>query len=173
MFIIAKGVDRSMSVPSELNGIIQQAVHRHMQSIVRTAYTYVQNRQDAEDIAQETFLAYLQQKKIFESNEHEKAWLLRVCMNKSKNLLKSGWQKSRNPLPEDLAVLPPEENTVLSAVLALEEKYRLPTHLYYYEGYALKDIARILSLPQATVGTRLARAKAQLKKQLGGAFDEK
>ncbi len=161
-----------MSVPSELNGRIHQAVRLHMQSIVRVAYTYVHSLQDAEDIAQETFLAYLKTAPAFFSGEHEKAWLLRVCINKCKNQLKSGWQKSRNPLPEDLAVLPREESDVLSAVLALDEKYRLPVHLHYYEGYDLKTIAQLLSLPVATVGTRLARAKTQLKEQLGGAFDE-
>lgn len=159
-------------MPYELNEHIRQAVSTHMQSIVRTAFAYVRNIQDAEDIAQETFLSYLQQGEPFASPEHEKAWLLRVCMNKSKNQLKSGWQKSRNPLPEDLAVLLPEENTVLLAVLSLKEKYRMPVHLYYYEGYTIAEIAQILSLPGATVGTRLARARTLLKKQLGGAFDE-
>lgn len=160
------------NVPSELNGRIQRAVAAHMRSIVRVAYTYVQSVQDAEDIAQDTFLSYLKARPAFQSDEHEKAWLLRVCMNKSRNLLKSGWHKSRNPLPEGLSVLPAEENDVLAAVLGLEEKYRIPVHLYYYEGYAIADIARLLQLPSATVGTRLARARAQLKLQLGGAFDE-
>jgi len=158
-------------VPSELNGHIQKAVSAHIQSIVRLAYTYVRNIQDAEDIAQDTFVSYLQSGKAFESDEHEKAWLLRVCMNKCKNLLKSGWYKSRNPLPEDLSTLSPEENDVLSEVMRLDEKYRVPIHMYYYEGYAIADIAALLSLPSATVGTRLARAKSLLKKNLGGAFD--
>ncbi len=161
-----------MDVPSELNGRIQRAVQTHMQSIVRVAYTYVQCIQDAEDIAQDTFVSYLKTNPAFQTNEHEKAWLLRVCINKSKNFLKSGWHKSRNPLPEDLAVLPPEESSLLGAVLRLEEKYRTPIHLYYYEGYAIAEIARLLQLPSATVGTRLSRARKELQKQLGGAFDE-
>ncbi|NLV59459.1 MAG: sigma-70 family RNA polymerase sigma factor [Clostridiales bacterium] len=161
-----------MSVPSEFHGRIHQAVHAHMRSVARVAYTYVRNIQDAEDIAQDTFLAYLRSGKRFTTAEHEKAWLLRVCINKSRNLLKSGWQRSRNPLPEDLASPSREESPVLACVLALEEKYRLPIHLFYYEGYSIKDIASTLSLPVGTVGTRLNRAKIQLKQQLGGAFDE-
>ncbi len=160
------------NVPSELNGRIQRAVAAHLRSLVRVAYTYVQNIQDAEDLAQDTFLSYLKSGPSFQSDEHEKAWLLRVCINKSRNLLKSGWRKSLSPLPEDLATLPPEESAVLSAVLSLEEKYRTPVHLYYYEGYSIADIAHVLHLPSATVGTRLARARGQLKTQLGGAFDE-
>ena len=161
-----------MDVPSELNGHIQRAVSAYMKSVVRLAYAYVRNIQDAEDIAQDTFVSYLQKAGTFENDEHEKAWLLRVCINKSKNLLGSGWYKSRNPLPENLAALPPEESSVLGEVMNLEEKYRAPVHLYYYEGYAIADIARLLNLPSATVGTRLSRARSQLKKQLGGAFDE-
>jgi RNA polymerase sigma factor, sigma-70 family len=155
-------------VPNELYGSIQQAVQRHMQSIVRVAYTYVKNTHDAEDIAQDTFLSYMNHAKAFESAEHEKAWLIRVCINKSKNFLKSGWFKSRNPLPEDLSVEMPEENAVLAAVMSLDEKYRLPIHLFYYEGYAINDIAKLLFIPSATVGTRLARARSLLKTTLGG-----
>ncbi len=161
-----------MNVPNELYGSISQAVQRHMQSIVRVAYTYVKNVHDAEDIAQDTFLSYLNSGKAIEDAEHEKAWLIRVCINKSKNFLKSGWFKSRNPLPEDLSATMPEENGVLWEVLALAEKYRLPIHLYYYEGYDMKEIAKLLSLPTATVGTRLARARGILKSQLGGDYFE-
>jgi len=159
-------------VPNELYGSIQQAVQTHMQSIVRVAYTYVKNVHDAEDIAQDTFLSYMHAGKTFESAEHEKAWLIRVCINKSKNSLKSGWFKSRNPLPEDLSEEMPEENGVLMAVMQLEEKYRLPIHLFYYEGYDMNEIATLLSIPSGTVGTRLARARNILKTLMGGEYFE-
>lgn len=161
-----------MSEPYCLDEHIQQMVQKHIKSIARVAYSYVRNIQDAEDIAQDTFIGYLEYQGKFKSEEHEKAWLIRVCINKSKNFLKSGWNKSRNPLPENLEALSLEENYVLEAVLDLDEKYRIPIHLYYYEGYSIKDISRFLSLPSGTVGTRLARGKEQLKKQLGGEFDE-
>lgn len=159
-------------MPNELYGNIQQAVETHMQSIVRVAYTYVKSVHDAEDIAQDTFLSYMHAGKAFESAEHEKAWLIRVCINKAKNSLKSGWFKSRNPLPEDLSAEMPEENGILQAVMQLEEKYRLPIHLFYYEGYDITEIAKLLSIPSGTVGTRLARARKALKTMLGGEYFE-
>ncbi len=161
-----------MDVPSELNGRIQQVVALHMNSVVRAAYAYVKNIQDAQDIAQDTFVAYAHSNKVFDSAEHVKAWLLRVCINKSKNLLKSSWHKGRAPLPDNLAVLPKEESEVLLAVLQLDEKYRMPIHLFYYEGYTIAQIAKALSLPSATVGTRLQRARQQLRQQLGGTYNE-
>lgn len=169
--IHSEGSDAGMEAPSELNGRLQRAVCKNMQSVVRVAYAYVRNVQDAEDIAQDTFLAYLQNRVSFVSDEHEKAWLIRVCVNKCKNLLKSGWHKSRAPLCEELAQLPQEESELLLAVMGLDEKYRLPVHLHYYEGYDIREIAGLLSLPYATVGTRLARARTLIKRQLGGAMN--
>lgn len=159
--------------PSELNGCIEQAVYAHTGSLVRVAYTYVKSIPEAEDIVQDTFLTYLKCKKRFVSKEHEKAWLIRVCINKAKNVLKSGRFSRNVPIEENsMPSLDEPEFFVLEAVMQLEEKYRLPIHLYYYEGYTIKEIATLLSLPSASVGTRLARAKAQLKNKLGGAFDE-
>jgi RNA polymerase sigma-70 factor (ECF subfamily) len=123
---------------------------------------------DAEDIAQDVFLAYLTANVTFLSEEHEKAWLIRVTVNKSKNYIKTHWFRGRTSLSEDLSYLPEEENEALSAVLELDVKYRLPIHLFYYESYSLKEIADILQTNPATIGTRLARARGILKKKLGG-----
>lgn len=98
--------------------------------------------------------------------DHLKAWLLKVTANKCRNLLKSGWYRSRNELPESLTALERREDEVLAAVFSQEEKYRPPLHLHYYEGYSIREIARILVLPAATVGTRLPRGRALLKREL-------
>lgn len=161
-----------MNDSSELNESVQRAVHQYSQSIIKIAFAYVKNIADAQEIAQDVFLAYLQKHPAFESDRHEKAWLLQVAMNKSKNFLKSGWFKSRNPIPEDLSYLPEGENEVLAAVLELPSKYRLPIHLYYYEGYSIAEIARLLHTNPSTVGTRLARGRSILKEKIGGMADE-
>lgn len=160
-----------MGVTYELSENIQNAVQRCSGSIIRLAFTYVKSMADAEDIAQDVFLAYLKTAPTFESPEHEKAWLLRVTANKSKNYLKAGWFNNRESLPEDLSYLPEEENEVLAAVMELEEKYRLPIHLHYYEGYSIQEIATALSAKPATVGTWLARGRELLRGKLGGSQD--
>ncbi|WP_219834619.1 RNA polymerase sigma factor [Paenibacillus sp. R14(2021)] len=156
----------------ELNESVRRALDQYSHSLIKIAFAYLKNIADAEEVTQEVFLAYLQKHPIFNSSEHEKAWLIRTTINKSKNMLKTGWFKSRNPVPEDLSYLPQEENEVLQAVLALDKKYRIPIHLHYYEGYSIQEIAAILQAKPATVGTWLARGRFILKEKIGGMAHE-
>jgi RNA polymerase sigma factor (sigma-70 family) len=157
----------------DINESVRRALDLYSQSMIKIAFTYLKNVADAEEVTQEVFLTYLQKRPAFENNEHEKAWLIRTTINKSKNMLKTGWFKSRNPVPEDLSYLPKEENEVLQAVLALDKKYRIPIHLHYYEGYSMQEIAEIMQAKPATVGTWLARGRLLLKEKIGGLEDEK
>ncbi len=154
----------------ELNENVQKAVLKYSHSIIRLAFSYVRNISDAEDIAQDVFLTYMQKLPTFENEQHKKAWLIRVAINKSKNYLKAGWFKNRNTIPDDLSYLPKEESEILGAVLELDKKYRLPIHLFYYEGYTIQEISEILEAKPATVGTWIARGRSILKTKIGG-FD--
>jgi RNA polymerase sigma-70 factor (ECF subfamily) len=167
-----KGVDNEMNKPYELNGFVQAAVHKYSQTVVKAAFSYLKNTADAEDITQEVFLSLMQNQPEFKNEEHLKAWLIRVAINKCKNHLKSGWFRSNNPIPENISYLPNEQSELLSTVLSLEVKYRLPIHLFYYEEYSIKEIAEILEEKEATIGTRLARGRKKLKDIIGGLDDE-
>jgi RNA polymerase sigma-70 factor (ECF subfamily) len=126
------------------------------------------------------FLSLIKREIPFESDEHEKAWLLRLAINKCKNHLKSGWVRHNAALDDNRAeaeAIPDEhffgENPVLEAVLALPEKYRTPIHLYYYSGYTIKEIAAAIGKKEATVGTLLSRGRNLLKNSMiGGVEDE-
>lgn len=161
-----------MNKPFEQGEFIQTAVTMYSNTVVKTAFSYLRNTYDAEDITQEVFLTLMEKQPRFENGEHLKAWLIRVTINKCKNYLKSGWYKSKNSLPEQemytLPKVPKEESEVLSAVLSLDTKYRIPIHLYYYEGYTIKEIGKILNIPKATIGTRLSRGRKLLKNMIGG-----
>lgn len=154
------------------NAHIERVLAEYSDSIIKLCYTYTKNICDAEDIAQETFIALMQHGEAFESAEHEKAWLLRTAVNKCKNHIKSGWIKNTVPIEdaeepsEDFE--PDEGSELLEAVKKLPEKYRLPIHLFYYEGYSINDIAGITGKKPATVGTLLARARERLKEILKG-----
>ncbi|SEN50645.1 RNA polymerase sigma factor [Paenibacillus sp. OV219] len=156
----------------ELNESVRRALDEYSQSLIKVAFAYLKNTADAEEVAQDVFLTYLQKRPVFQNREHEKAWLIRTTINKSKNMLKTGWFRSRNPVPEDLSYLPKEESEVLQTVLALDKKYRIPIHLHYYEGYSIQEIAVILQAKPATVGTWLARGRQLLKEKIGGLDDE-
>jgi RNA polymerase sigma-70 factor (ECF subfamily) len=163
-----KGVDKVMNKPYELNGFVQSTVYKYSQTIVKVAFSYLKNTADAEDITQEVFLSLMQNQPEFDNEKHLKAWLIRVAINKCKNHLKSGWFRSTNPIPEDISYLPNEQSELLATVLSLEVKYRLPIHLFYYEGYSIKEIAEILEEKEKTIGTRLARGRKVLKNIIGG-----
>lgn len=116
----------------EVHDALQRILELYSQSL-KVAFSYLKNVADAEEVTQEVFLTYLQNSPVFNNTEHEKAWLIRTTINKSKNMLKTGWFCSRNPIPENLSYLPKEENELLQAVLALDKKYRIPIHLHYYD----------------------------------------
>jgi RNA polymerase sigma-70 factor (ECF subfamily) len=147
----------------EINAVIQQ----YSPGILRLAYAYCKTTADAEDIAQDVLIAYFQKAPVFHDERQRKAWILCVTANKCKDFLKSSWKKSVISLPDDLGYLPEEESGLLSCVLSLDEKYRIPIHLFYYEGYSIAEIARITHCSEGTAGSRLARARKLLKDQIG------
>lgn len=144
----------------------ETVVRQYRDSVFRAAFSICKNREDAEDIAQEVFMQYHTSGKSFASEEHLRAWLLRVAINRAKNLVRSFWHRNRMPLDETLAHIPftrEEDRGLLAAVLALPEKYRIPLHLYYYEDYAVREIGEVLRIPENTVKSRLARGRQLLK----------
>lgn len=150
---------------------IQRIVSSYSKTLYRIAYTALRSESDAEDIVQEVFLRLLKKNPVFESEQHEKAWLIRVTVNLSKNRLRRSWRREL-PVQEIPESAQPDDSTddicLLGAVLALPEKYSTVIHLYYYEDYSIADIARLLALPKATVGTRLARGRVLLRRILEG-----
>jgi RNA polymerase sigma factor, sigma-70 family len=150
---------------------IQRVLEQYSVLLIKLAFTYVKSVADAEDITQEVLISLMKRGIPFDSEEHEKAWLIRVTINKCKNHLKSAWLKWNVPLPEDLSYLPKEESEVLSQLLKLPTKYRSVLHLFYYENYSMEEIAKILGRKPATIGTWLSRGRNLLKAELTGGFD--
>ena len=149
-------------------------------TILRIAYTYVKNLQDAEDVVQETFLKYLEHLPKFESSAHEKAWLLRVAINISKNKCKSAWSRLRVDHEEVFTIQGTKEvgyeqvewkSEVLQAVLSLPLKYRAVIHLYYYEDYSIQEIATCLGKNKNTIKSLLNRGRERLKRTLEEEYD--
>jgi len=140
-------------------------------TVYRTAFAYCHNKSDAEDITQEVFIKRFSSDYIFESSEHEKAWLIRVAVNKCKDLFKSFRFRFTVPLEEcDAIYTTPEESEVFHAVMELPKKYRIAVHLYYYEDYTVKQIAEITGNTETAVQTQLYRARKMLKDSLGKEF---
>lgn len=144
---------------------LSAAIEIYGHSVQSLAFMYLRNRMDAEDIAQEVFIKYLNKAPKFLSAQKEHAWLLTVTANLCKSNLRAKYREEL-PLTEDISYLPKEECDVLCAVLELEDIYRIPIHLHYYEGYTLKEIAKLMHVRPGTVGSWLSRGREQLRKRL-------
>lgn len=145
----------------------ERLVSEYADQLFRIAYCYMKNRSEAEDAVQTAFLRYLEKRPVFESEEHQKAWLIRVTVNICRNRLRSFWFRKTTALTENLFGFLPEESELLDAVTRLPIKYRSVIVLYYFEGYPLAQAAKILRVPEGTVGSRLQRARKRLKSMLG------
>ncbi|MEG2626257.1 MAG: sigma-70 family RNA polymerase sigma factor [Christensenella sp.] len=152
---------------------IIKAVDMYSDMLRRVCFVYLKNEHDSEDIFQEVFIKYALHKKEFDSREHEKAWLLRVCINKCKDWLKSAARK--NCSLGDIYSLPQETDEqareVLAAVTGLPQNYRAVIYLHFYEGYTAGEIGKIIHKNANTVYTWIGRAKERLRQALGGEDD--
>ncbi|WP_366776892.1 sigma-70 family RNA polymerase sigma factor, partial [uncultured Gemmiger sp.] len=140
---------------------MNRAIERYADTVRRICFVHLKNRADTEDIFQTVFVKYLLHGEPFASEEHERAWIIRVTLNACKDLLKSFFRSRTVPLEEltDRAMpAETEQREVLQAVLALPVPYRDVIYLHYYEGYTAPEIAGILGKNVNTVYTRLTRA---------------
>lgn len=151
-----------------------RAIERYADIVRRICMIHLKNHADTEDIFQNVFLKYVLSTTAFESEEHEKAWFIRVTINACRDLLKSFFRSrtiSLDTLLDQPAELTQEDHTVLEAVLALPPKYRDVVYLHYYEGYTAPQIGQILKKNVNTIYTLLGRAKQALRETLGGDED--
>lgn len=146
------------------------AVSRYGPMVYRLAYAILRSRHDADDVFQETFLRYHRAAPVFETEAHEKAWLLKVAANCAKSLRTAPWRQRTVPLEDVYAYTAPAESAVDGALAQLPGKYRAVVHLYYYEGYRTEEIARILGRSPSTVRAQLTRARQKLKELLKEEF---
>ena len=154
----------------ERNRQAERLLDTYGSHILRLAYSYLHNSGDAEDVLQDTLIQFLRTKPVFESGTQEKAWLLRVAANCAQDLFRAPWRKRERPIEEAERVPAPgqvpEPGGVLEAVLSLPESYRLPVHLFYYEGLSIREIAGVLGKREGAVRTSLTRARALLRDKL-------
>ncbi len=147
--------------------VFTEYVRRYSAMVYRIAYSYTRSRPDSEDIMQDVLLKLYQYGKSFRDEQHVKAWLIRVAVNRSKDMLRSSQKRqAQEPYadtPTDAAV---SDAPLDEAMAALSEEYRLVVYLFYFEGYSVKEISRILRITESNVKIRLKRAREKLKNLL-------
>ena len=154
---------------------VQELAASYQGSLFAAAFNVCKNAQDAEDVVQDTFVQYYTTKKEFESEQHIRAWLMRVAVNKAKNVNRTFWRRNKISIEDYMETLvfeTPAAETLFETVMQRPEKYRIVIHLYYYEEYAVREIAQILKLSESNVKIRLSRGRAMLKETLKEDWDD-
>ncbi|QUI24098.1 sigma-70 family RNA polymerase sigma factor [Vallitalea pronyensis] len=150
---------------------VDYILNKYADTVYKIAYSQTKDKYHAEDVFQEVFLRLIKKKPVFDSENHLKAWLIRVTINCSKSIFLSSYFKKRTVLHEDIIDTKntiTQKSELYEAVLALPKKYSRVIYLHYYEGYSVKEIAELLTIKEATVKTHLLRGRKQLKRVLGG-----
>lgn len=147
---------------------LEKLFYRYHNMLFRICLVTLCNEADAQDAVQDTFCRYLEQKKKFADEEHEKAWLIRVAVNICRDIQR---KKARHPqvTVESLSDYyeTKEEGYVLEELMNLSEKLKTVIYLYYIEGYPIKEIGAMLNLSENAVKKRLQRGRESLKQRLG------
>lgn len=144
---------------------IKELVEKYTSLIFRVSYCILGNRDDAEDAVQDAFLKYLTKAPEFESEEHRKAWLIRVTTNISKNMMMFRIRKETVNLEEvkDIGICENDYET-FELIMSLPAKYKVVMTLYYIEGYKSKEIAEIIGIKEEAVRKRLQKGREILRK---------
>lgn len=142
---------------------------KYKDNLFAVAFNVCKNAADADDVVQDTFIQYHTSDKEFESEQHIKAWLIRVAINRAINITRSFWRRQSMPLEDYMQTLTfetSEASTLFDEVMHLPEKYRVVIHLFYYEDYSIREISEILKVTENNVKVRLTRGRKLLKKAL-------
>ena len=148
---------------------IEAVADAYRDRLYAAAFSACRNPQDAEDAVQDALIQYWARQEEFETEQHLRAWLLRVAINRAKNRARSFFRKNTLPLEdymESLTFESEESSDLFEAVMNLPAKYRVVIHLFYYEDYSVREIADILRITPGSVKTRLSRGRASLSSTL-------
>lgn len=149
----------------------ESVVKAYSDMVYRLAFSQTRDRSTADDIYQEVFFRYIKKDPEFETEEHRKAWFIRVTINCCKKLWASSWIKKTVALDENIAFESKEENYLHHELRKLPMKYRAVVHLFYYEDLSIETISKTLNRKPSTIRTQLTRARYKLKEILKEDYD--
>ena len=154
---------------------VDEAFRKYGDRVFSAAFSVCRSRTDADDVVQDAFIKYYSRDMDYESEEHIRAWLIRVAVNRAKDIAGSFWRKNKVAWENYMDELPfetPEDSALFEAVMRLPDRYRIVIHLFYYEEYAVSEIAEILHLREGTVKSQLSRGRKLLKNMLEEEWDD-
>ena len=149
---------------------LEQVVRRYADTVYRLALAHLHSTADADDVFQDVFLKYAEKSPVFASEEHRRAWRIRVTINRCRSHYRSNWWKRLLPLEEAACATAMEDHDpeLAEALARLPAKYRTVIHLHYFENYDTNGIAALTGQQPSTVRAQLTRARRMLKDLLKG-----
>ena len=148
------------------NEEISVAIEKYGNILYRTCLLMLKNTADADDVVEETYITYMQKAPEFSSDEHEKAWLITVAVNKCRNMLR---YKSRHLTePEaalDTLIQNEEKHYILECLMSLQDKFRTVLTLHYIDGYKVEEIAAMINKSASAVKMRLQKGRNLLNEK--------
>ena len=141
---------------------------KYMDTVFRLAFSWLKSPADADDVTQNVLLSLYRTDYQFESDEHVRSWLMKVTVNECRKVWRRPFRSHENidDYAETLAFEDPSYRDLFEAIMQLDRDKRTVIVLYYIEGYSINEIAEIVDVPAATIGTRVARARAKLAQYL-------
>lgn len=159
--------------------LIDEIMNKYGQEVLQLVYSYVNNKEVAEDLTQDIFVKCYKSLHTYKGNSNLKTWLWRIAINHCKDYLKSWYNKkvivteddftymeSQKESVEQIVIQSAEDSRLASALMNLPIKYREVIYLFYYEELSIKEIAIVIDVKENTIKTRMKKAKELLKKGL-------
>ncbi len=147
---------------------ITRLYNQYVNMVYQICFLYLKNKEDTEDAVQITFIQLLKQDRLFQNEEHVKAWLIRTASNICKNQVKHWWKRNETiDVLHEIGV-EDQQDCTLEILLKLPEKYKTVIYMYYYMGYTTEEIAQILKQKHTTIRSLLSRGRERLKIMIGG-----
>ena len=143
---------------------VRKAVLKYSDILYKICIIILCNEQDVQDAVQETFCRYMEKKPNFHDEEHEKAWLIRVATNISRDMIRFRIRHPKVSIEElENSLVAPQQKETLRELIELPIKQKMVIYLHYVEGYHIKEIADILGITEGAVKMRLQRSKEQIR----------
>ncbi len=143
---------------------VREAVEEYGDMLYRICLVMLRNTADAEDAIQDTFIRFMQKAPVFQGEEHEKAWLIKVASNVCKDMLRQRDKVTELDEATINTIANSEDDThILEALMQIPEKFRIVLTLHYIEGYKVDEIAQMIKKSSSAVKMRLSKGRKLLE----------
>ena len=166
---------QQVSSGQDMGAYFSDLYEKYATDVLRVCYFYLGDRQKAEDVCQDVFVRLITHPPDLQEGR-EKAWLLKVALNRCRDLWRGAWLKrvvlgspvfELIPAPDEIGKLA-EEQEMMSAINQLPANFKEVILLHYYQGWGINEIAEMMDLPEGNISSRLSRGRKKLETSLKG-----